>query len=73
MHRFTVGDYLLQTTKDRILLITSKRRMLQLKGKGGGGEWLNWLHSILGRFSTDFRKLKILSRHLLPQSRVREF
>ena len=28
MHRFTVGDYLLQTTKDRILLITSKKRML---------------------------------------------
>ena len=37
------------------------------------GKWLNWLHSILGRFSTDFRKLKILSKHLLPQSRVREF
>ena len=30
-------------------------------------KWLNWLHSILGRFSTDFRKLKILSKHLLPQ------
>ena len=26
-----------------------------------GGKWLNWLHSILGWFSTDFRKLKILS------------
>ena len=38
-----------------------------------GGKWLNWLHSILGRFSTAFRKLKILSKHLLPQSRVREF
>ena len=23
-----------------------------------GGKWLDWLHSILGRFSTDFRKLK---------------
>ena len=34
---------------------------------------MNWLHSILGWFSTDFRKLKILSQHLLPQSRVREF
>ena len=33
----------------------------------------NWLHSILGRFSSDFRKLKILSKHLLPQYRVREF
>ena len=69
MHRFTVGDYLLQTTKDRILLITSKRWMLQLKG----GKWLNWLHSILGRFSTYFRKLKILNKHLLLQFRVREF
>ena len=28
MHRFSTGDYLLRTTKDRILLITSKRRML---------------------------------------------
>ena len=27
----------------------------------------NWSHSILGWFSTDFRKLKILSTHLLPQ------
>ena len=38
-----------------------------------GGKWLNWLHSILGWFSTGFRKLKILSKNLLPQSRVREF
>ena len=38
-----------------------------------GGKWLNWLHSILGRFSTDFRKLKIFSKYLLPQFRVREF
>ena len=65
----TVGDYLLHTTKDRMLLITSKRRMLQFLG----GKWLNWSHSILGWFSTDFRKLKILSQHLLSQSRVREF
>ena len=35
VHRFTVGDYLLQTTKDRMLLITSKRSMLQLKGESG--------------------------------------
>ena len=35
MHRFTVGDYLLQITKERMLLITSKRRMLQIKGKSG--------------------------------------
>ena len=38
-----------------------------------GGKWLEWLHFILGWFSTDFRKLKILGKHLLPQSRVREF
>ena len=38
-----------------------------------GGKWLNWLHSILGKFNTDFRMLKILSKHLLPQFRVREF
>ena len=35
MHRFTVGDYLLEITKERMLLITSKRRMLQIKGKSG--------------------------------------
>ena len=69
MHRFALGDYLLQITKERMLLITSKKRMLQMQGE----KWLNWLHSILGRFSTDFRKLKILSKHLLPQFRVREF
>ena len=31
-----------------------------------GVKWLNWC------FSTGFRKLKMLSKHLLPQSRVRE-
>ena len=34
MHKFTVGDYFLQTTKERMLLITSKRRMLQLRVGG---------------------------------------
>ena len=34
-HRFTVGDYLLQTTKERMLVTTSKRRMLELKGESG--------------------------------------
>ena len=38
-----------------------------------GGKWLNWLYFILGRFSTDFRKLRILSKHFLPQFRVRGF
>ena len=53
MHRFALGDYLLQITKERVLLVTSKKRMLQMQG----GKWLNWFHSILERFSTDFRKL----------------
>ena len=35
MHRFTTGDYLLLTTEDRILVITSKRRVLELKWKSG--------------------------------------
>ena len=51
MQRFTVGDYLLQITKERMLLITSKKRRFANQGE----KWLNWLHSILGRFSTDFR------------------
>ena len=49
---FTVGDYLLQITQERMLLITSKKNVADQ-----GEKWLNWLHSILGRFSTDFRKL----------------
>ena len=48
MHRFTVGDYLLRTTKDRILLITSKRRMLQLKGENGHTPYLGGLAQTLG-------------------------
>ena len=68
MHSFTVGDYLLQTTKDNAANYFKEKDVTAQAGK-----WLNWLHSILGRFSTDFRKLKILSTHLLPQSRVREF
>ena len=39
-----------------------------------GEKWLNWLHSILGRFSR-FKEvtLEICSKHLLPQFRVRKF
>ena len=61
-----VIDYLLRRTKDRTLLITTKRRMLQLKGEVCSYSILRWS-------STDFRKMKILSKHLLPQFRVREF
>ena len=35
MYRFAVGDYLLHITKERMLLITSKTRMLQIKGESG--------------------------------------
>ena len=66
MHWFTTGDYLLRTTKDRILLLTSKRRMLQLKRETAHTPFLGGLAQI-------FRKMKILSKHLLPQFRVREF
>ena len=51
---------LLQTTKNVANYFKEKDVTAQ------GGKWLNWLHSILGRFSTDFRKLEILSKHLLP-------
>ena len=36
MHRFTLGGYLLQKTKERMLLITSKRKgICKCKGKSG--------------------------------------
>ena len=53
MHRFALGGYFLQIKKESVLLITSKKRMFANQGE----KWLNWLHYILGRFSTDFRKL----------------
>ena len=49
MRRFTTGDYLLRRTKDRTLLITSKRRMLQLKGEAAHTPYLGGLAQILGR------------------------
>ena len=52
MQRFTVGDYLLQITKERIANYFKVKDVTD-----HGGKLLNWLHSILGRFSTDFRKL----------------
>ena len=48
MHRFTTGDCLLRTTKDRTLLITSKRRMLQLKGETAHTPFLGGLAQNLG-------------------------
>ena len=50
MHRFTTGDYLLRMTKDRTLLITSKRKMLQLKGEAAHTPYLGGLAQILERW-----------------------
>ena len=44
-----VIDYLLKTTKDRTLLITSKRRMLQFKGEAAHTPYLGGLAQILER------------------------
>ena len=35
MHRFVLGGYLLQTTKERMLLNTSKKDICKCKGKSG--------------------------------------
>ena len=52
MHRFALGGYLLQKTKERMLLITSRRIFANVKGKV-----VELVTLVLGRFSTDFRKL----------------
>ena len=50
MHRFTTGGYLLRRTKGkRTLLITSKGRMLQLKGEVAHTPYLGGLAQTLGR------------------------
>ena len=52
MHRFTLGGYLLQKTKERMLLNTSKKRIFaNVKGKV-----VELITFALGRFSIDFRK-----------------
>ena len=55
-------------TQERVSLNTSKEDICNVKGRSGPN-----LGSIPGRSSPDFRKIKILSNHLLPQFRVREF
>ena len=50
MHRFVLGSYLLQKTKERMLLITSKKK--DIKGKV-----VKLFTLLLGRFNIDFRKL----------------
>ena len=61
MQRFVLSGYLLQT-KERVLLNTSKEDICNVKEK-----WSKWLCSTPWRSSPDFRKIKILSKHLLPQ------
>ena len=58
MQRFVLGGYLLQT-KERVSLNTSKEDICNVKGE------VVQLGSIPGRSSPDFRKIKILSKHLL--------
>ena len=65
MHRFTTGDYLFKEDKGQDTANYFKEK--DVTAQGGSCS-----HSILGWFSTDFRKLKILSKHLLPQFRVRK-
>ena len=53
MHRFALSGYLLQKTKERMLLNTSKKKDISnVKGKV-----IELVTLILGRFSMDFRKL----------------
>ena len=63
MQSFVLGGYLLQTTKERMSLNTSKKDICKCKRRNGR----NRLCSIHGRSSPDFGKIKILSKHLLPQ------
>ena len=52
MHRFVLGGYLLQKTKERVLLITSnKKDICKCKGESGGTgytPYLGGLAQILG-------------------------
>ena len=70
MHRFALGGYLLQKTKERMLLITSEKKdFCKCKGKSGQtGYTLPW--KVQHRFQEV--TLKICSKHLLPQFRVKE-
>ena len=60
MQRFVLGGYLLQT-KERVSLNTSKEDICNVKGEVVE----TMLYAIHGRSSPDFRKIKILSKHLL--------
>ena len=52
MHRFVLGGYLLQTTKERMSLNTSKKDICNVKGKmveTSYAPYLEGLAQILGR------------------------
>ena len=55
-------------TQERVWLNTSKDDICNVKG-----EMVKWLCPIAGGSSPDSGKIKILSKRLLPQFRVREF
>ena len=55
-------------TQERVSLNTSKEDICNVKG-----EMVKWLCPIPGGSSPDSGKIKILSKYLLPQFRVREF
>ena len=60
MHRFTTGDLPFKDYKGQNTANYFKEK--DVTAQGG-----NCSHSILGWFSTEFRKLKILRKHLLPE------
>ena len=57
MLRFVLGGYLLQKTKERMLLVTSKKKdICKCKGKSGGTgytPYLGGLAQILGNYFRD--------------------
>ena len=52
MHRFVLGGYLLQTTKERMLLNTSKKDMCKYKGKSGGNGYTPYLGGLAQIFGS---------------------
>ena len=65
MHRFVLGGYLLQTTKERMLLNT-KKDICKCKGKSGLTGYTPYLAGLAQTLGSYFGK------HLLPQFWVRE-
>ena len=59
MHRFTLGGYLLQITKEMMLLFASKKKdVCKCKGKSGWADYtpyLRGLAQILGSYFKDMQ------------------